>query len=391
MAYISSNANRLYVALEQSYGNVASLESGSRIPAVKLVARQRLERPERKDKTGSRTFAGLPSGLRRLTSYELRTYMTAWEASSQPPCYGPLFEAGLGADAVFFSGGQAGENSSGKTLNFTPAHNLTAGQAVTFGAELRFVASIVSETSVELNAPFALAPSVGSPIGATVTYQPRTELKSVSIFDYWEPATAVQRVLCGAGVNRIRVRVNGDYHEFEFSGPAKDLLDSSSFTAGQGGLTEYPGEPTVEQLDYSIIPGHLGEAWLGNSPDQFYTLTGAELSLDNDLDTRLKEFGCKVPAPHGLAPGRRAVTLELDLYEQDDAATQALYQAARQQSPIAVMFQLGQQAGQLFGVYMKSVVPEVPEFDDSDRRLEWRFVNCQAQSTVDDEIYVAFG
>jgi hypothetical protein len=192
-------------------------------------------------------------------------------------------------------------------------------------------------------------------------------------------------------VNRIRVQVNGDYHEFEFSGPAKDVIDSSSFAAGQGELTEFPPEPVVEQFDYSIIPGHLGEAWLGSNPDLFYTVTGAELLLDNDLDTRLREFGCKIPAPHGLAPGRRKVTLELSLYEQDDAATIALYQAARQQSPIAVMLQLGQQAGQLFGAYMKSVAPEVPEFDDSDRRLEWRFVNCQAQGTVDDEIYVAFG
>ena len=49
---------------------------------------------------------------------------------------------------------------------------------------------------------------------------------------------------------------------------------------------------------------------------------------------------------------------------RDDDATKALYQAARQQSPISVMFQLGDNDGQLMGVYLKSVVPEVPEFDD---------------------------
>jgi len=55
------------------------------------------------------------------------------------------------------------------------------------------------------------------------------------------------------------------------------------------------------------------------------------------------------------------------------------------------MLQLGQQSGQLFGVRMKSVIPQVPEFDDSDGRLQWKFANSQAQGTVDDEISVAFG
>jgi hypothetical protein len=68
-----------------------------------------------------------------------------------------------------------------------------------------------------------------------------------------------------------------------------------------------------------------------------------------------------------------------------------LYQAARQQSPIEVMFQLGQQSGQLFGVRMKSVIPQVPEFDDGEGRLQWKFANSRAQGTVDDEISVAFG
>jgi hypothetical protein len=358
---------------------------------VKLVARQRLERPERRDKTGSRTFPGIPWGLRKRTTWELKSYMTAWAQDSDPPSYGPFFEAGLGGTPVFFNGGTGGEGSSGKILNFSAAHGLGVGQAVTFGAEIRFVVSLVSNVSVELNAPFTLAVSAGSPIGKTVTYGPRTELGSVSIFDYWSPATAVQRILSGAGVGRMRVALNGDYHEFEFSGPAKDIVDNASFAAGQGELTEFPTEPAGEQFDYSIIPGHLGEAWLGNTPDLFYTVTGAELVIDNDLDTRDREFGCKVPAPHAISPGRRKVLLDLQLYELDDAATKALYQAARQQSPVAVMFQLGQQSGQLFGVYLKSVAPEVPEFDDRDRRLEWRFTDCQAQGTVDDEIYIAFG
>ena len=54
------------------------------------------------------------------------------------------------------------------------------------------------------------------------------------------------------------------------------------------------------------------------------------------------------------------------------------------------MLQLGQSTGQLLGIYLKSVVPELPEFDDSENRLQWRFNKSQAQGTTDDEIAVAF-
>jgi len=54
------------------------------------------------------------------------------------------------------------------------------------------------------------------------------------------------------------------------------------------------------------------------------------------------------------------------------------------------MFQLGATAGQLMGVYLKSVIPEVPQFDDSENRLQWKFASSRAQGTVDDEITVAF-
>jgi hypothetical protein len=187
----------------------------------------------------------------------------------------------------------------------------------------------------------------------------------------------------------MQLNVNGDYHEFRFSGLAMDVIDNSSFSEGQGQLAVFPPEPAVSAYDYAVIPGHLGQAWLGTGPDRFYTITGAEITVDNNLDLRGREFGWVLP--RCMAAGSRSVTIDLSLYGREDESTIALYQAARQRSPIEVMFQLGQDAGQLFGMYMKSVVPEVPEFDDSETRLEWRFQGCRAQGTVDDEIVVAFG
>jgi hypothetical protein len=387
--YIASTNNRFYTAVEQTYGSVSAIDGGHRFPAVKLSIRQAPNGVQRKDKTGSRTFFGLPPHTRNQTTFELRTYMTGWGDQSREPAYGPMFQAALGGAPLFFNGALAGAGAAGKILPFSQPHGLAPGQAVTFGSEIRFVAAIVDDFAVQLNAPFTMLPGEGSPAGATVTYSPATKLRSASIFDYWSPSEAVQRILCGAGVDKMAVRVNGDFHEFTFSGAARDVIDSSSFAAGQGQLESFPPEPAPGIFDYTIIPGHLGQAWLGTAPDRFFTITEAEISLDNDLDLRAREFGAD--GPRCIAAGMRNVQVDFSLYEQDNEATKALYQAARQRSPIEVMFQLGQEAGQLFGVYLKSVVPEVPEFDDSEKRLAWRFTSCRAQGTMDDEIYVAFG
>jgi len=387
--YISSNNNRFYAAVETAFGAAPAIDASNRFPGVKLTLKQQTDKPERKDKTGTRTFMGLPPNLRTQTTFDLRSYMTGWSDQASEPSHGPLIEAALGSDALLFAGGVAGAGCEGKTLVLASPHLLAAGQAVAFGGEIRFVSAIVNETTVLLNAAFSLVPSEGSPIGRTATYMPSLRPKSVSIFDYWSPAEAVQRIVCGAGIDKMQLQVNGDYHEFRFTGAAMDVVDSSSFGGGQASLLSFPAEPTVADFDYSIIPGHLGQAWLGPVASRFFTVTDAEITLDNNLDLRAREFGAITP--RCIAAGTRSALVDLSLYGREDEATVSLYQAARQRSPIEVMLQLGQDAGQLFGVYLKSVVPEVPEFDDSETRLQWHFRGCRAQGTVDDEIVVAFG
>jgi hypothetical protein len=387
MAYVSSNNNRFYVALEQDYGSVAGITAVNRIPAVKLTMKQLPEKVQRKDKTGSRTFVGLPSKLRKSTSFDLTTYMSSWTDQTTGPPHGPLFQAGLGAPPLLWMGGTAATPPDPSKVTFVSAHGLAPGQALSNESEIRFVAAIVNANTVQLNAPFSDA-TAGATLGPTVTYQPASDLASLSIFDYWSPGSAVQRILSGAAINQVKIKVNGDFHEFEFSGQASDVLDNSTFEAGAASLTAFPAEPAVQALDSSIVPGHLGQIWLGSAPSQFFTVTKAQLSFDNALDLRAHEFGSTLP--RAIAPGERSVTLDFSLYQQDDSATQALYQAARQRSPISAMIQLGQQQGELFGIFMNGVIPEVPEFDDSQTRQQWQFQNCRAQGISDDEIYLAF-
>ena len=386
--YISSNNNRFYVALESTYGTVPTITSANRIPALKLAARQVLEQTGRRDKTGSRTFPGLPNSIRKRTAYQLNTLLTAWSNQSVAPSYGPLFQAAMGGSPLLYAGGTVASSNGSTGVTFATAHGLSAGQAVTNNGEIRFVAGIQDSLNLFLNAPFTAGLTSGVTLGPTITYPLAESLGSVSLFDYWDPSDAVQRLLCGAAVDHMRVKVNGDYQEFAFGGPAQDLIDSASFTSGQGGLTQYPAEPMLATFDYTIVPGHIGEVGMGVTPAEFATVTQAELALDNSVDLRAQEFGSDYA--RCVAAGQRSVRLDFSLFEIADAQTAGLYQAARQRSPISVMVQLGKQSQQLFGAYMPAMVPEVPEYDDRETKLQWRFRNSRAQGTAGNELYVAF-
>jgi hypothetical protein len=389
MSYILSNDNRFYVALEQSYGAAAAITAGNRIPAVKLTTKQQIEKVHRADKTGSRTFAGNPSGLRTQTSFGLKTYMANWANPSALPPHGALFQACLGGSPAQSTGGTVASASGSSTLAFTAPHGLATGSAVTSGGEMRFVTVVVNADTIQLNAPFSITPTASSQTGATTMYQSAENLPSLTLYDFWSPTTAVQRVLGGMAVDTLSIKVNGDFHEFDFSGQAQDLVDTASFESGELGLSSFPAEPSVSPISYSIIPGNLGQVWLGSSPTRFFTLTNADVTFANNLELRAREFGAILPSV--ISPGQRSVSINFSLYQKDDTGTAALYQAARQRSAIPVMMQLGQQQGELFGIYMPSVVPEVPAFDDSDKRQKWQFQTCRAQGSVNDEIYVAFG
>jgi hypothetical protein len=103
---------------------------------------------------------------------------------------------------------------------------------------------------------------------------------------------------------------------------------------------------------------------------------------------RNQEFGSSYPS--AIAPGMREVASKFTLFAQDDAQTTALYAAAKQRTPVQAMLQLGQQQGELMAVFMASVVPEIPNYDDSETRLQWAFKNNLAQGTAEDELFIAF-
>ena len=146
--YISSNDNRIYAALESGYGTVAAFTAQQRLPAIKLDVRQATDKLRRRDKTGGRTFLGLPAAIRRRTTFDLATYLTEWPADASAPPYSALVRAAMGGAGLAFTGRTIGAVPDARRLTFTAAHGLIPGQAVRYQTEIRFVEAIVSGTTV---------------------------------------------------------------------------------------------------------------------------------------------------------------------------------------------------------------------------------------------------
>ena len=384
--YIWSDANRFYAATESTYGIPAPIFASNRLAAVRLQCHQALETTIRRDKTGSRTYQGSASSATRISNFELSANLISWDDVTAP-CYGPLVQAAMGAPPELVQGLTVMAANGVQIQTQTP-HNLSVGSAVSSGGETRFVTLVQDSTTVDINVAFLIPPVVGAVLAPAMGYKLATQLPSVSFYDYWDPPNAVSRLITGAGVDKFQIDVKGDVHSLYFSGPAADVLDSCSGAFGVSGITSFPAEPVLSTFTYSIVPGQLGEVWLGSPLNQVFTLTEAAIEIKNNLLVKNQEFGSAYP--RAIVPGPREVTSAFTLFAQADSDTQSLYAAAKARTPVSALLQLGQQQGQTMAVYLPNVIPELPLFDDSEVYLFWQFKNNLALGVSNDEAYVAF-
>ena len=385
-SYILSDANRFYVATETKYGIPAPVAASNRFAAFSFDCHQSLEPTKRRDKTGSRTYLGSVPTATRRSSFVVSSHVTSWDDGSQPN-YSPLVQAAMGAAPEVVQGLTVAA-VSGVQIQTQAPNGLSIGSAISNGSEIRFVSAVQDSSIFSLNTPFAVNPSFGAALSTTVGYRLATQLPSLSIYDYWDPATGVSRLVAGAGVNKFQINVKGDVHELTFSGPAADVLDSASTVFGVSGLAAFPAEPPQFPYEYSIVDGQLGQVWLGAPLNRVFALTEASIEINNNLLVRDQEFGSAYPM--AIIPGPREVLSSFTLFAQPDAATQSLYAAAKSRTPISALLQLGQQKGQMMAVYLPNVVPELPLFDDSEPYLLWEFKNNLGQGVSNDEVFIAF-
>ena len=386
--FIASNQNRIYGALENTFGSAATVTGSDRLPFSKFRLTERRVVSARNDKTGSRTYPGAPSNGRESAVVHLACYLTEWNTETGFPALHDVLQSVTGGQVRVFGANSVQSVSGDRTVHTAQPHGLSAGQGVSCNGEIRFVDAILDSSTITLNVPFTKAVQAGQSLGRTVTYTLGDDLKPITLYDYWDPQEAIQRGVAGFVVDEMRVNINGDFHEMSFSGEGRTFFDSSSFAEGIVGLTEYPPEPVLGDYPASLIPGSLGQAWVGSTVSQSFNVLLSSIRVMNNIDYRRREFG---PGIQGcIAGGARDVRVNLRLSANASSEMSSLFAASRSREPIPVMFQLGDVTGQLCGLYIKSLVPEVPGFEDAQTKLEWTVRDARAQGSHNDELSIAF-
>ena len=118
----------------------------------------------------------------------------------------------------------------------------------------------------------------------------------------------------------LAVKLNGDFHEFEFRGMAQDVVDSASFQVGDGGGASFSNgtERFQESTAIRPIPGNLGQVWLGVITEISSGRCHPRLlNFENISSLRAKEFGSTLPS-RSRSPGPEKCSLPYELFSQDD-------------------------------------------------------------------------
>jgi len=190
-------------------------------------------------------------------------------------------------------------------------------------------------------------------------------------------------------VDEVEIVLNGDFHEVTFRGEAAGVSDSKSFEAGEGGLENFPPEPELEELMELPVPGHVGQVWIGATPQAVSTVASARIRIMNHAEMRWRDFG--LMEAKCVVPGEREVSIDLEVYSNDADIFGEIYASASRHEPMPLTVQMGETPGAMCGIHVANFIPAVPEFLDGEERLRWRLRGCPARGYREDEIHVAFG
>src|SRR5258708_1182947 len=124
MPYIRRDLNRLYAALESSYGATPTPSPANAFRALKSNIELVQAYLQRQDKTGSRSYAGVAPGGRRHGKFDVQAYLIPSGSAGAAPSMSPFFQAACGGTPEMFPGGTAAIGSAATNVVFSAPHGL---------------------------------------------------------------------------------------------------------------------------------------------------------------------------------------------------------------------------------------------------------------------------
>lgn len=232
------------------------------------------------------------------------------------------------------------------------------------------------------------------------TYQPEDADPSLTIWDFNRPSGMNQRCAPGAIVQRMQIGFGQTFATVEFSGEAKCVLGSNTFsiesTEAKSGLGSFPTEPTsptvVGATLASVVTGYKGIITLNGQP--FTTIRDGQLQIT--VDRELKKDSWNNDLPTGVMSGVRTASIPRLSMDDDDSTELAtlIANAYSGTAEVDFVFQLGLVATGIYTLTFRNIILPKPKYDYSQKRRGIMFENLQAASsdlTSKDEVEIVVG
>lgn len=190
----------------------------------------------------------------------------------------------------------------------------------------------------------------------------------------------------GCTPSEITFTLNGQVFEMAVSGGVYNVIDSENFanedTAGKGGLTAYPLEPSSPTVTGSIQNSFEGIATFDSNVMDPTTasLLSCQIRIQTGYILYADNFGTLYAGSQG--GGTRAVTVSATFQDTDNAALTNLKVKAKAKTPMNISMQIGKTAGQICTFNLKSVQLNIPDYSDDDARVTVNFGDSMAHASA---------
>lgn len=225
---------------------------------------------------------------------------------------------------------------------------------------------------------------------------------SANLWDYRDPSTAAQRVALGAVMTEAQINLGQDVAEWTCSGEAMYVLNSlflsnldstlsmlsnDDRTRAKGGLSSFPAEPGSPVVHGNIIAGFTGAITVAGQP--LATIRTATIKVTTGVELVHDTFGTYFST--GIQRTTRRVVFGFNLYEDDSAGQEAIYEAAESKAVAAATIQIGTVATNIFTFSLAGIQLEAPTRDDGQPRFAVVYPDsiCHGTSTGEDELVLA--
>ncbi|MBX9601256.1 MAG: hypothetical protein K2X35_09635 [Bryobacteraceae bacterium] len=344
----------------------------------------------RRDKTGTRSATRGERGRARVGAWRSSKSLAGSGVANQVPPCDPILVALMGADATVLAGSGAitGATNASPIVITQAAHGFDAGDVVrvtavggnTAANGVWKIANVTANTYELMGSAGSGAYTAGgNGSRAGVRYTLSDEIRAFTAYLFRTPASLQQRCGFGLVAQQATFNLGQDVAEWEASGSGVWLLDSDTFAGAdltqRGGLTAFPAEPGgVLPTDGGVTAGFTGMFLAGSSKLANIRSCAIEISTANEVV--VEEFGTFYPST--MEGDERSVTISPSLFDQDDAGTKAVYQAALDKTQLDVFAAVGTKVGGTFCFDLKGVQMDEPSLNDGQRRMVRNYRNCRA-------------